>query len=64
MLQYWCASSRMSLFLTWTRRKNLEGSNVATMEAIIPSPRTLGSDAYTRFGFCWQCAKAHNFIEV
>ena len=67
MLQYWCVLSRISLFLKWTRRKNQEaeeGSNLVTMEAIIPSSRTSGSDAHTRFGFCSLCAKAHHLVEM
>ena len=44
MLQHWCVLSRMLLFLKWTRRKNQEGSNLLTMEAIISSSRTLESD--------------------
>ena len=64
MLQYWCVLSRMPLFLKWTGRKNQEDSNLVTMEAIIPSSRTLGSDAHTRFGFCSLCAKVHHLVKM
>ena len=64
MLQYWCVLLCMPFFLKWTRHKNQEGSNLVTIEAIIPSSRTLGSDAHTRFGFCLHCAKAHHLVEM